>query len=469
VQESDETYLVSLKSNASVKIRGGLIDVKLLERVDEDGLEQWKPALKAAFPLPAAQVLEVMEALGVAVSQVARDAYDQDQLIDELVSPSTDLLVVDLSKRRAHYSIAGCMAELSRIRVSGVDRRTICIESEDPARVSATVRELGFDPRVNVSLERELQALVAGPAPRYAAIDVGTNSVKFHIGEWHGGSSWQTIADRAVVTRLGEGLDEAGRLGVEPIERTVAAIVAMADEARRNEVAGIAAVGTAGLRSASNKATLIDAVRDRAGIGLEVIDGSEEGRLAYVAARSGLSIGRGSLVVFDTGGGSSQFSFGRDEKVDERFSVDVGAVRMTERHGLGGLVDDATLASALAAIAAELGRLDDRPAPDALVGMGGAVTNLTAVKLGLATYDPDAVHGTILDLVEIDRQIDLYRSRSTEQRREIVGLQPGRAEVILAGACIVRTILAKLGRESCTVSDRGLRHGLLTERFGGAA
>ena len=98
--------------------------------------------------------------------------------------------------------------------------------------------------------------------------------------------------------------------------------------------------------------------------------------------------------------------------------------------------------------------------------MGGAITNLTAVKHGLAEYDPAVVQGTVLDLAEIDRQIELYRTRTADERREIVGLQPKRAEVILAGACIVRTVVTKLGRESLTVSDRGLRHGLLVERFG---
>ena len=99
--------------------------------------------------------------------------------------------------------------------------------------------------------------------------------------------------------------------------------------------------------------------------------------------------------------------------------------------------------------------------------MGGAVTNLAAVKHGLATYDPDVVQGTVLDRAEIDRQIELYRSRRSDERREIVGLQPKRAEVILAGACIVRTVMELLGQETLTVSDRGLRHGLLVERFGG--
>src|SRR6185295_6047586 len=188
-------------------------------------------------------------------------------------------------------------------------------------------------------------------------------------------------------------------------------------------------------------------------------------RLAYLAVKTELGLAAGSLVVFDTGGGSSQFTFGRGERIDERFSVDVGATRFTERFGLAGAVAEDTLASALAAIAADLVRLEGRTAPDTVVGMGGAVTNLTAVKHGLATYDPDVVQGTVLTLAEIERQIELYRTRSADERRAIVGLQPARAEVILAGACIVRTVLTLLGRDSLTVSDRALRHGLLAERF----
>ena len=98
--------------------------------------------------------------------------------------------------------------------------------------------------------------------------------------------------------------------------------------------------------------------------------------------------------------------------------------------------------------------------------MGGALTNLAAVRHGLASYDADVVQGTVLERAEIERQIDLYRTRSADQRRKIVGLQPARAEVILAGACIVRTVLDKLECDELTVSDRGLRHGLIVERFG---
>ena len=98
--------------------------------------------------------------------------------------------------------------------------------------------------------------------------------------------------------------------------------------------------------------------------------------------------------------------------------------------------------------------------------MGGALTNLAAVRHRLSAYDPDVVQGTVLEAAEIDRQIELYRSRTADQRREVLGLQPQRADVILAGACIVRTVLEALGMESVTVSDRGLRYGVLSERFG---
>ena len=301
---------------------------------------------------------------------------------------------------------------------------------------------------------------------RCAVIDVGTNSVKFHIGERDGSGRWRTVVDRAELSRLGEGLAQRGSIADAPLERTIAAIAGMVDEAKRNGVQAIAAVGTAGLRIADNGSEAVAAILARTGVSVEVISGEEEGRLAYIAARSGLAPTTGSLVVFDTGGGSSQFTFGHGASVDERFSVDVGAARYTERFGLDGAVSADTVDEALQAIATDLSRIGGRPVPDALVGMGGAVTNLTAVRHRLASYDPTIVQGSVLDRGEIDRQIELYRSRDANTRRGIVGLQPKRAEVILAGACIVRTIMTRLGKDSFTVSDRGLRHGVLTERFG---
>lgn len=315
-------------------------------------------------------------------------------------------------------------------------------------------------------MPRGLKAPLGLGSRRYVVVDVGTNSVKFHVGERLADGEWQTVIDRSEITRLGQGLEETGRLGAEPIERTVTAIVEMVEEAKRAGVEAIAAVGTAGLRQASNRNEFLEAVRNRAGLEVEVISGEEEARLSYVAVMAALNLGRGRLVVFETGGGSSQFTFGEGDRVDERFSLDVGAVPYTERFRLDRAVDEETLAAALAAIAVELAPLDGRPTPDLLVGIGGAVTNLAAVKHGLETYDPDVVRGSVLEAAEVDRQIELYRTRDAEERRRIRGLQPKRAEVILAGACVIRCVLAKLGRDPLTVSDRGLRHGLLLERFG---
>ncbi len=211
----------------------------------------------------------------------------------------------------------------------------------------------------------------------------------------------------------------------------------MADEAKWHSVLAIAAVGTAGLRIASNRNEVVAAIEARTGVHIEMIPGEEEGRLAYVAARSGLGITAGSLVVFDTGGGSTQFTFGHDSSVDERFSVDVGAVRYTERFKLDGAVSLDVLHRAMAAISADLSRIEGREVPAALVAMGGAVTNITAVKHGLAHYDPTVVQGTVLDRAEVERQIELYRSRDADARRTIIGcattrrLRVGRSEQLV--------------------------------------
>jgi exopolyphosphatase/guanosine-5'-triphosphate,3'-diphosphate pyrophosphatase len=300
---------------------------------------------------------------------------------------------------------------------------------------------------------------------RYAAIDVGTNSVKLHVGELLDNGEWRTVADRSEMTRLGEGLHETGRLGEEPLRRTVDAIAELADQARSEGAEKIVVVGTAGLRQAANSGEFLEAVRERAGVEVEVISGEEEARLSYVGAAEAVPMGEGRLGVFETGGGSSQFTFGAGGRVTERFSLDLGAVPVTERFGLDRAVGEETVAAARTAIAAELGALDGRPPLDVLVGIGGAITNLAGVQLALDHYDPDRVRGLELEAVEIDRQIELYRTRDAEERRSIRGLQPKRAEVILAGACIVRTVLDKLGRNSLTVSDQGLRHGVLLERF----
>jgi exopolyphosphatase/guanosine-5'-triphosphate,3'-diphosphate pyrophosphatase len=433
--------------------------VKRLERVDHEGLEQWLPVLKAAFPLSAEDARSMIAALGVETPATAISSFDDLRRLD-------GVLAVSVHKHRRRYTVSGCMAELTDVDTDHGATRTIAVESEDPALVLAAVRELGLESRHNVNYVRGLSALAGFGSRRYAVIDVGTNSVKFHVGERRRDGVWTTVVDRAEVTRLGEGLDAGGELRSEPMQRTAAAIAGMADEARKQGAEALAAVGTAGLRIASNSQEFIRLVRERCGVEIEVISGDDEARLAYRAATAGLGPSHGSRAVFDTGGGSSQFTFGEGDRIDEQFSVNVGAARFTERFGLDEAVSKETLGAALAAIGTELHQLDGRPAPDALLGMGGAVTNLAAVKHALPAYDRDVVQGTVLDRDEVDRQLELYRTSGGDERAKIAGLQQNRAGVILAGACIVRNVLEKLGRDSLTVSDHGLRHGLLIERFG---
>ncbi|GAB7004538.1 hypothetical protein JCM18899A_20110 [Nocardioides sp. AN3] len=469
VVESDETYVVSAAGAGLVKVRGGLMDVKHLQQVRDDGLEQWTPVLKASFPLTDDDLAVLTQAWGVdAPAPVGSAGMSLAALLSDVVAPSPELRAVEVHKTRVRYQPDGCLAEVTEVRTGDASARSIAIESEEPAYVVSELDRLGLTCVPNVSYGRGLRVLEGFGAERFAVIDVGTNSVKFHIGERCADGSWRRIVDRAEVTRLGEGLRDSGRLEAEPMKRTVEAIARMAEEACRQRVAAIAAVGTAGLRMAANSSELVGAVQARCGVLIEVISGEDEARLAYRAATSALSAARsprGSLVVFDTGGGSSQFTFGDGDRIDEQFSVEVGAARFTEQFGLDGAASPETLSSALAAISDGLARLDGREVPDAVLAMGGAVTNLAAIEHALTDYDPDVVQGTVLDRAAIDAQIERFRTRTAAERRSIVGLQPARAEVILAGACIVRTVLDKLGKDSLTVSDRGLRYGVLAERF----
>ena len=375
---------------------------------------------------------------------------------------------VRVHKRRARYTVAGCLAERTVVEAGGHRTITLAAESIRPADVLAAIDALGLRDYCNMDVPVGLRLLVDRVPERYAVIDAGTNSVKLHIGELDadGRGPWRTVVDRAVVTRLGEGLEATGVIGAEPLERTARAISAMAAEARGLDARAIALVATAGSRMAANRDELVETLRARAGLSLDILSGEDEGRLAYLAVATGVGLGEGAIVAFDTGGGSSQFTFGHGSEVDERFSVNVGAVRFTERFGLADAVSRDVVADTLATMATVLAPLDGRARPDGVVAMGGAVTNLAAVKHGLTTYDSDVVQGSVLDRAEVDRQIELYRTRDADGRRGMVGLQPARAEVILAGACIVRTIMDKLACEAVTVSDRGLRHGVLVERFG---
>ena len=228
----------------------------------------------------------------------------------------------------------------------------------------------------------------------------------------------------------------------------------------------IAAVGTAGMRLASNRDAFVEAVRAKTGVEIEVISGEEESRLAYLAVREGVGLGEGSVVVFDTGGGSSQFTFGSGDRVDERFSVDVGAVRFTERFGFDNAVSEDDVASAQAAIAEDLAALDGRARPDALVALGGrrheprgGEARARDVRRGRRPGDgPRASRGR-----PADRALpDAVGRRAARDRRPSAEARRGRARRRVHRARDDGEARQRLARGERS----GLRHGVLRDRFG---
>jgi exopolyphosphatase / guanosine-5'-triphosphate,3'-diphosphate pyrophosphatase len=163
VQEGDELYLLSPHCDANVKIRDALMDIKTLEQVNADGLEQWRPVMKCGFPLPAAEMAKVSAALDVAPLS-SREVYTLDQMRAELTHPSRGVRAVGVHKKRQRYTVGGCLAELTEVIADGHAIRTIAIELEDATRVRAVVDEMGLGQLENVSFPRGLKRLLGFPA-----------------------------------------------------------------------------------------------------------------------------------------------------------------------------------------------------------------------------------------------------------------------------------------------------------------
>ena len=303
-------------------------------------------------------------------------------------------------------------------------------------------------------------------ARRKAIIDVGTNSIKLCLAEETGNGSYNVLKDTNDIARLGEGLKETGLIGPEPLERNAQSVANFAAEAKAQGADEVVAVGTMALRTAKNAAAFIARVKELCGVELKVLSGEEEAQYSYVAVMSGIEgAADADLVTMDTGGGSTEFVFGTAGKIVRKFSLNVGAVRFTEQYLSQMPVAPEKLAEAQAVIKNELSEGGVTGPVKFLVGMGGTVTSMASVKHKMVTYDPDVIQGSTLTLDDINAQIADYAAKTLEQRREIVGLQPKRADVILAGACIVKAVLELTGAPELTVSDRSLRHGLMYELF----
>jgi len=198
-----------------------------------------------------------------------------------------------------------------------------------------------------------------------------------------------------------------------------------------------------------------------------VISGEEEARLAWVGVRTGLAAAAAEVFVVDVGGASTEWIRGAGATLRERRSVDVGAVVLTEQFLVSDPVADDELEAALRHLDGALAPLSPLPPGAQLTGTGGTLTTMAAVHHGLASYDTAVVHGTVLARVDVERQVERFRAHTiTERRKTIPGLPPDRADVILGGAAVILAVLRRVGADAITVSDRGVRHGLLVERFG---
>lgn len=304
---------------------------------------------------------------------------------------------------------------------------------------------------------------------RKAVIDIGTNSIKLLVMEdMPGGAA--VLRDRAEIARLGEGSAESGRLSEEAIARSIAVIKHMALEARSLGSDAVLAIATQAVRGASNAGRFKKLVCRECGCDLHVISGDEEAGLSFRAVLRALPKDAREICAFDVGGGSTEIVIGGMSGISYRRSVPIGALSLHDEffRESGCAVPGETLEAASDRVRMALGSKEASvPGSSTAAGVGGTITTLAAVALSLESYDAAKVSGTELSIAEIGRQIGLFASLSVPDRaRGIKGLDPKRADIILAGACIVRELLLFARKGTLTVLDRGLRYGVMEKYFG---
>ena len=299
-----------------------------------------------------------------------------------------------------------------------------------------------------------------------AVIDIGTNSIKLCIAMGSKTYDGYTVEyDENNITRLGEGLSEVNELGTLPSDRSIQAIQRFVAKAHEFGVDEIRAVGTAALRKAANADLFCKRVRETCGIDVEIIDGEQEAQLSYNAVAS--SAEEQDSIIFDIGGGSVEFIFSSNNVISSRFSLDFGVLNIKEKYFFKEPTEDNSVSNACLEIANNL-RNSGLFVPESsskLIGIGGTVTTMAAVKIKMSEYQPDKVNGIALDLNDIESQIHQYRNSTLEERTKIPGLYAGRADIILAGACIVRTIVNFFSAKCVIVSTNGLRHAVIAKMF----
>jgi exopolyphosphatase / guanosine-5'-triphosphate,3'-diphosphate pyrophosphatase len=304
----------------------------------------------------------------------------------------------------------------------------------------------------------------AGRCVRVAGIDCGTNSIRLLIADAVDGRLVDVVREMRVV-RLGEGVDGTGQLLPAALERTR---VALADYAATCTALGaqrVRMIATSATRDAHNRAAFVAMVRDVLGVGPEVISGAEEAALSFAGAAEGLPGVTGRLLVVDIGGGSTELVLGEASTPHalRSHSMDVGCVRMTERHlhddpptrdQIRATVDD--LRAAIATAAADV----DITTPAKFIGLAGTVTTIAAIALRLDRYDAEAVHGSVLSAAQVHEVTARLLAMTHDERTALPVMHPGRADVISGGALVLRTLLEATGATEVTVSEHDILDGI---------
>lgn len=313
---------------------------------------------------------------------------------------------------------------------------------------------------------------MAASSHRVAVIDVGSNSTRLLVadvagrdGDAGGDGRISVVERHSRVTRLGRGVDLSGQLSDEAVEAACAAIADYVSICGERDVERIAAIATSAVRDASNGSAFVAELRERFALSARVLDGEEEARLTYRGATAARPPAEPTLVI-DIGGGSTEMIVGRGEETAFHVSLQAGVVRHTERHISG----DPPTAVELEALAGDVrGLIDaavaDRPEARASAGIAvaGTPTSLSAVELELEPYDPSRVHGHVLSLPTIQRQLSLFASTPLAERAEIAGLHPDRAPTIVAGAVILIEAMRACGLEQIEASEHDILYGMALE------
>ncbi|WBB82401.1 Ppx/GppA phosphatase family protein [Micromonospora sp. WMMD882] len=303
-----------------------------------------------------------------------------------------------------------------------------------------------------------------------AAIDCGTNSIRLLVADLPAGSAGPTapltdVTRRMEIVRLGQDVDRTGRLAPEAIERTRVALAGYAAEIERLGATRVRMCATSASRDASNAAEFRAMVERTLGVPPEVVTGDEEARLSFTGAVRGLPAdAEPPYLVVDIGGGSTEFVVGaREAGVRAAVSVDVGCVRMTERHLRGEPPTAAEIAAAEADVVEAVDRalsvVSGREAAS-LVGLAGSVTTVVALAEGLTGYDPKRIHHARVSYERVAEVTADLLAKTPAQRLDDPVMHPGRADVIGAGALVLRVIMERAGMASVVASEHDILDGI---------